>query len=87
MKVKNKMKNCLLSMWSTLCGIGIIFAFWMMKLIDNMIEFGPWFFAWSIPVIILSIATSPICFYSYCVVWIIFIALKAALQVQSKVLP
>lgn len=87
MKVKNKIKNFIYSLWSTLCGICIIFAFWVVKLIDNMIEFGPWFFAWSIPVIILSFATSPICFYSYWVVWTIFIGLKAALQVQSEVLP
>lgn len=82
-----KVKNVLSSMWSTLCGICIIFVFWVMKLIDNMIEFGPWFFAWSIPVILISVATSLWCFYAYWIVWTIFIGLKAALQVQSEVLP
>lgn len=64
----------------------IVLIFWIVKMTNVMIDFAPFFFVWSIPVLVITIVWTP-AFYIYCVLYIVFCGLKSAVEVQKEVLP
>lgn len=50
----------------------------------TVITFLPFFYCWSVPVVVMSFFTTDVIFYIWCAVYIVFCMLKAGVEVEEK---
>lgn len=75
-----KVKNIISSCWSTFLAMLIALVLWISKIVKVASDFAPFFFAWSIPVIVISIVVGAWLFWTYFTIWILFLGTRAALE-------
>lgn len=79
-KVKNIFSSCM----STVYAVLIVFVLWTVKLAKVASDFAPFFFAWSLPIIIFSVALGKWLFWTYFTIWILFLGTRAGLEAAEE---
>lgn len=75
-----KVKNIISSCWSTFLAMMVVFILWIAKISKVSSDFAPFFFAWSIPIIVISIVVGKWLFWTYFVLWLLFLGTRAVLE-------
>lgn len=79
--MKKRTTNRLLK--SLLYAMLVLLCF-LIETAKNVITFLPFFYCWSVPVIVMSFFTTDMIFYIWCTVYIVFCMLKAGVEVEEK---
>ena len=79
--MKNRTTNRLIK--ALLCMMLALLCF-LIETAKNVITFLPFFYYWSVPVIVMTCFTTNVTFYIWCAIYMAFCMMKAGVEVGEK---
>lgn len=77
--MKNRTTNRLLR---ASCTMMLVLLCFLIETAKTVITFLPFFYCWSVPVIVMSFFTTNVIFYIWCAVYMVFCMLKAGVEID-----
>lgn len=77
--MKNRTTNRL---FKSLLYVVLVVLCFLIETAKTVITFLPFFYCWSVPVIVMSFFTTNVIFYIWCAVYMVFCMLKAGVEID-----